>query len=69
MFDTKTIQGKAMHIMKSHIANLSTVYLDYDNLIITKCEYASRASGMNFWKPLPNGTCGEGDPKILGLGT
>jgi hypothetical protein len=38
-----------MHIMKAQVEGLGVVYLDYDNLDITKCEYASRASGMNFW--------------------
>ena len=60
MFDTKTIQGKAMHIMKSHQNDLDMVYLDYDNLDLTKCEYASRVSGMNFWKTLTKDQCKPG---------
>ena len=48
--------------------NLNIVYLDYDNLNITKCEYASRTSGMNFWKTLTADQCLSGD-KMEGLGT
>lgn len=57
-----------MHIMKSHMDDLSKVYFDYDNLNITKCEYASRTSGMNFWKPLTKDQCKD-NQTILGLGT
>ena len=57
-----------MHIMKSHMEDLNIVKFDYDNLIITKCEYASRTSGMNFWKLLTKDQCKD-NQTILGLGT
>jgi len=57
-----------MHIMKSYKDDLNLVYFDYDNLNIIKCEYASRASGMNFWKTLDKDSCKKTD-SIEGLGS